>query len=327
MNFDNMAANPTPSSLAEMDARMNQWMADKPSTFNDGTELKLEENDIMLGNFVASGFDGNQFLSVYKSHVFDAISKNGKRFNSTVYCPRASGETELNCPKCTEGMSNQKERMSMWFYVLNIFHATMPKEKQFPQVNWQGKYYFNEEVTGFKIWHSSAWRESPWSDIKKNSEIYNGLHNCLFQLERTGSGTATRYKLYALPNYPGLPPEIYERAKTELESIPVILRKQIGSAVQAAPVQAAQAQGAPVTPFVIPGTPAPTFGFTPQTGAAPQPSAPMFTPAAPVIPQTQPIAEMPSFNLPVQEATTLSELTGTPVEPEEDTKRPMKSMF
>jgi hypothetical protein len=146
----------------------------------------------------------------------------------------------------------------------------MPAEKQFPQVNYENRLYFNEEVNAFKIWHTSAWKESPWQDINKLNEIYKGLHNFTAQLICIGANLDRRFKIYAIPQSPMVSEQTYAAAKAECEAIPLILARQMNTPVTINPQQAQQAtpQGV-VVPFQLPGAsqnvPAFTLGSASQT--------------------------------------------------------------
>lgn len=239
------------SSLREMQERMNQWMAEKPST-DFGANLRVQEGDIILFQFVASGNDGDQFLKPFKAHAFAGPpTRTGLPTTIHKYCLRANEGGD--CQYCNGGDTKLKERMSMWLYVQNILHTVMPADKQFPQVNYEGRYYFNEEVNGFKIWHTSAWKDSPWADICKLAEVYKGLHNFTAQMVVIGASLTRRFKIYAMPQSPTLPDEIYVRAKAECEPIPSILKKELATPVAANPQAVPQqAQPMPNGQFVPP---------------------------------------------------------------------------
>lgn len=330
MNFNDMA--PPPSTLDAMNDRQTQWLNEKPSSFNNENEYRPLGGDLVFFNFVATGNDGDQFIKNYKSHVFDAVSSKGNRYSTHRYCPVQSGETETVCALCAQGEGNVKERMSFWMYVTDILHKIMPREKQFASVNHEGQSYFHEPVNDYKVWHTSAWRESPWTDIVQLNRDYRGLNNFTARLLVTGEGLARRYKIYAMPNSPMLTPELYERAKAECESIPSILRKQLASAVQVAPPNPNQPQAANVMPFAVPGAVAPAFGF----GQA----APIISP----VNQGMATISPPAFAPPTGVAETLARAFGNqptfeqakdapseepehPFDIDEDTKRPMKGMF
>jgi hypothetical protein len=297
----------TMSSLQAMNERMNQWMAEKP-TFDGGNELRLNRDDLAIFQFVSSGNDGDQFIKVYRSHIVQAISKKGKPYNTHRYCPVQSGD-DVPCPLCDQGVKDIKERMSIWMYVMDIMHTQLPQEKQFPMVLYEGKNYYREEVNGWRIWNTSAWRDSCWPDIIKLGNIYSGLQNFTAQLICTGDGLNRRYKVFALPNSAALTTEMYARAKEECESIPLILNKQINSPVENNPQQAnPQDQG---TPWAPQGTP-----YMPPQQAAPySPGQPaVSTPAQP--PQNAP--SVPGQPTPVDPP---------PSAPEADVRRPLKSLF
>ena len=241
-------------SLREMNERRAKWLAEKPGG-DWGDELRYQENDLIIFQFTSSGNDGDQFVKLYRAHEFDIVTRSGRTGSTFRYCPVQNGE-EAECPYCAQGNTTLKERMSIWMYVMNIMHTTMPPEKSYPQVNYQGRLYFNEEVNAFKIWHASAWRDSPWNDILNIAEMYKGLHGFTAQMAVVGKELQRRYKIYALPNSTQVTPELYERAKAECASIPQLLKEQMAGAVQSAPVQ--QAAGSPVptgaAPFQIPGS-------------------------------------------------------------------------
>jgi hypothetical protein len=266
------------SSLREMNDRRQAWMNAKPSY--DGIDLRMSKDDVVIGWFVANGDDGDRFIKVYKSHIIAGKSRNGKDMSIPSYCPVSSNDPEVTeCSNCAQGHNDIKERMSMYFYVQAILHSQMPQEKQFPITEYAGKRYFGEEVNAFRVWHTSAWKESPWTDIVKLAEMYKGLHNFTFQLDTLGEGINKRFKIYALPQSPALDPTTYEKAKTDLQPITALLLKEMNTPIQAGPAstivgsapafqigQAAPMSPAPsVTPFAVPG--APVAQFTPGSPA------------------------------------------------------------
>lgn len=304
MEFNTGAGDSNLSALRAMNERRQQWMAEKPQWDGNSTELRIRSGDLTIFQFAATGDDGDKFLKIYRSHIIPRQSKDGGRYNETRYCPVQSGDTDIPCPLCAQGHTDIKERMSMWLYVLNILHGSLPQKmpegKTFAGVNYQGKSYYNEEVKGFKIWHTSAWRDSPWSDILKNAEIYKGLHNFTANLEVIGTGTSTRYKFYALPNSEFFPQELYVKAQEECQPIPDILRAQISSAVVANPQVA--------TPQTQLQRPMPDNNIVFQPFALPGTSLPTLQ-----IPGLGENVPMPSNDLPRQ--------------PEEDDKLPQKALF
>lgn len=265
------------SYLREMNQRRDQWLNEKPQFDGSGIELRIATGDLVLFQFMANGDEGDRLIKLYRSHIIPMISKEGKHYSRTYYCPVQSGETEVECPLCVQGHTEIKERMSMWMFVSNILHQQLPKQKPedkvFQQVPYEGGVYFNEEVGGFKIWHTSAWRDSPWSDILKNAEIYKGLHNFSAQIQVVGSGVATRYKLYALPNSPMVSPDLYTKAQQECQPILDILHQQLTSPVQINPEQTTnqqtqQPRNIGVRTFVPPGQNLPEFKPFPSFGSA-----------------------------------------------------------
>lgn len=320
--------------LREMQQRMTTWMNEKPS-FNSGDELRLNRDDLMIFQFAGNGDENGRLLAVYRSHIIPQRGKNGKPYNAQRYCPIKSGEN-MECPFCAQGMDDIKERMSMWFYVHHILHAQMPAEKHFPQVEYAGRYYFDEEVMGWRRWDSSAWRESPWNDIVNLAQMYQGLHNFTAQMQVTGEGLSRRFKIYPIPNSPALPPELYQQALDTLETIPEYLHKQLTSPVQAAPTGQQQQQPAgnnmvvpfsPVvsTPFNNSAAPAAPTVFTPVAPAAtPPPPLATFPPAPPA-----PAAETPLVSPGPVMTPTAPAPAPVPAQPSPpaENNRPMRSLF
>ncbi len=299
-----------PTSLRQMNQQVQQWYSEKPAFDNNG--LNFQKGDLIFFNFVANGDEGDRFIKIYQAHIIPAVSKNNKQYNETRYCvSRNDGEP---CEFCDAGLTDIKERMSMWFYVRNWLHATQPKEKQFPAVPHEGGIYFNEEVNDFRNWETSAWRESPWSDICRLAEIYHGLHNFTARIDTVGENLTRRFKLTAMPNSDTFPNELYERAKNELTPIPELLKGKLVQAVQVRPVGT---QPAPTPAFGQPANNVSTPPFaTSSTGFAfgsnnANPSSPLggLTGSTPT--QQEPSSDVGNY---------------TPPEGEEQ-KRPMRSLF
>jgi hypothetical protein len=320
------------SSLRQMQQQMTQWMKDKPQ-FDGGNELRLQPGDLAIFQFMSNGDDGFNLLKVYRSHIIPRVANTGTRYNETRYCPVQSGDVGVECPLCTQGHAEVKERMSIWMFVTNILHVVMPKDKQFPTTKYEGNMYFNEELSteghpgigAFRIWHSSAWRDSPWTTILKLGELYHGLHNFTAQLIRTGTGTGTRYNVVAIPNSAMVTPELYARAIAECHSIPQMLANQISSTVEVAPN--ANNQGvqtgtvlpeSAAVPFNAPGIQVPTLQVPSLDTAAPPPA-------------TDDVIRLEDDNVGEYKQVELPQvvppsITETPP-PSDDEKRPLRSLF
>lgn len=267
------------SSLREMSLRRDAWMNEKPS-FGDNSNLRLQRDDLVIFQFVANGNEGNKYIDVYRSHMINTGRKAAGGWDITVprYCPiHSKDEKVLECPYCVAGNNDIKERMSMYFDVNVILHAFMPPVKEgqqhpnWPQEYYEGKVYWKEDVHAFKLWHTSAWRESPLGDICKLAELYRGLHNFTAQLQVVGELKGRRFKVFAIPNSPSLPAERYAAAEAELTIIPDILRSEMATPVSSNPQQGNMQQSqlptgsvdfGKIAPFSILGTPSnvPTFG-------------------------------------------------------------------
>lgn len=287
-----------------MNERRNQWMAEKPPFNGDNTQYRPSKG-IVLFQFVANGDEGDRFIKVYRSHIIPQ-ERDSNKFNIQRYCPIQSGDGNVECPLCDQGHSDIKERMSIWMYISTILYSTMPKQREgvppLPQVNYQGQLYFKEDVNDFKIWHASAWRDSPWSDILKLSEVYKGLHNFTAQMDVVGDKLQRRYKLIALPNSAMLLPETYQKAAEACRPIMEILYEEMNSPVQLNPniSQGDTASSNIGTPSQATPTVAPF--------SAPGVSAPVFEPAATMI-----------------EASDNTNIIQ--VQPEVDAKKPLGSLF
>lgn len=261
------------NSLQQMAARRDQWLNEKPG-FSGGDNLRIGNGDIIWCQFVASGDDGDRFIKVYRAHQFQAMNAKGGRISPTRYCPRANGDPE-ECPYCAQGHTDIKERMSIWFWVPMIYRAqiaagTTP-DKMPQAIMHEGRTMFMEETNAFKVWHTSAWKNSPWSDILKLHEMYGTLHGFAAQLVRSGEGMQTVYKLYALPNTPnmssvGISPEKYQEAQQACKPIIDILKEELATpiAINPATAQQPQTQTLPnnivpaANPFGAPATVAPS---------------------------------------------------------------------
>lgn len=310
------------NSLQQMSQRREAWLNEKPQGF--GNNLRgLKAGDEIFFHFVASGDDGDRFIKIYRAHTWNITDANGRRSSPVRYCLHQNdGEP---CQYCEQGQTSVKERMGIWMYVHKILRLQMPPgtppDKFPPQIVHEGRYYFNEEVNDFRFWENSAWRESPWGDIVKLAELYKGLHNFGAQMTVVGDAISRRYKLYAIPNSPAFPPEIYERAKQELKSVVEVLKEQLASPVMVNPTAtgnqpinqpATVSQVVPFQAFTNSNTAvnATPISFNPfGSAAAPPAAAPVEEPAE------EPIPEQPQDEKPPWE------------NKEDDNKKPLSSMF
>lgn len=336
------------NSLEEMNARMAQWNSER-QLFDRGNELMVRQNDVVIFQFVASGNDGNSFIMPYKAHEFDRISAKGTRYSEHRYCPIQSGdETFQECVYCQQGHPTIKARMSIWMFVHSILHAALPDpQKPLPQFQYGSGVYFKEDIANFKVWHTSAWSESPWTDIKKLGEMYSGLHNFTAQMDVVGAGIGRRFKIYAIPNSAMLAPETYAAAQAQCEPIINILKSKLATPVVWNPQQQQQpiqqtaptywqppAPQAPVGAYTPPGVASSMPVFTPGA-AMPTPAAPVAPPAetTPAPPPPPPVAEQTRQEEPQPMANTPPPPPAPPQAPvqqttqQEDNRRPLQKMF
>lgn len=333
------------NSLEEMNARMAQWNSERQS-FDRGNELQVKQNDVVIFQFVASGNDGQAFIMIYKAHEFDRISAKGTRYSEHRYCSIQSGDESTNeCVYCAQGHPTIKARMSIWMFVHSILHATLPDpQKPLPQFQYRDGVYFKEDVANFKVWHTSAWSESPWTDIKTLGQMYQGLHNFTAQMDVVGAGIGRRFKVYAIPNSAVLVPETYTAAQAQCEPIIKILRSKLATPIVWNPQQQQPAQQqpgwqppaqpmAPVATYAPPGVASSMPVFSPS-GATPAPTAPVAvapaeTTAAP--PPPPPIAQVEAQptadNAPPPPPPPVAPPSPTVVQTEEDNRRPLQKMF
>lgn len=283
------------NSLQAMAQRREAWLNEKPQG-GFGQDLRLKEGDQVYFQFVSTGKDGDDFIYMYRAHAIASTSNNGQQMTNFRYCLQANEGAD--CPYCQQGHSDIKERMSIWMYVTAILHASMPAntppDKMFPQIQYQGRVFFKEDLNDFKVWHTSAWRESPWSDILKLDQMYDGLNKFSCELTATGANFNRRYKLYAVPNSPAPGPEIYTAAKEKCQPIKEILKAQLAGPVAVNPQTQPQQQnnGSNVIPWTPPGSGQVT-GFTPFSQPT-QDSAPPWEPT----PTQQPAENIPTGDVP-----------------------------
>ena len=341
------------TSLRDMNARREQWMAEQPQ-WGGGNELYLNEGDTVLF-FFASNDGTDDLIKHYWSHAYDGRTKSGRPMDILRYCPVKDG-LDVPCPSCVAGNTKLKERMSMWLWVTNILRAQMPKDKQLPQVQYNNQYYFNEEVNDWRIWNTSAWRESPWNDIVKMEGLYKGLHNFTGTIDCIGREMTKRFKFYPIPNSASLPPELYERAKQECQKItervmlevnqPVAVNPQaqqpptIGNALLgfATANQNPQVTPAPV-PFVPPGAsiPALTLPGLSSSSAASQPAPTLSVPTLGTpnpmqlsgheVEQQAEVEAAAEVGAPDETPPFEVEKPTEPTQPTETARRPLKAMF
>lgn len=321
---------------------MGQWMNEKPSGAFDTTALRLNAGDLAFGQFVANGDEGPNWFLGYRAHVFPQVGSKGGRFNAVRFCPVRSG-ADGECAYCQMGHTDVKERMNMWFYIFYILRAQQPTlregQQPLPQVVYEQRYMFMQEVNGFMRWENSAWKDSPWTDIMSLNTAYHGLHNFTFQLSAHGEGINRRYKIMALPNTQGITPEKYQEAIGTLETIPDILRKDLNVPVAWSPQQqqaptmqpmppAMQAAPTlanvmvPAAPFQVPGAPpvsVPTAPALPTLNNTPVATAPTPTsvaaPAPPAAPPALPSAAPQTQAAPEINITQPDTITASQVQP------------
>lgn len=223
--------------LKEMNERLQKKREESPAR-SWGNELRLRDGDLAFVQFVGTGDDGDEWITAYRAHAVDRISQSGQRFTNYVYCPQDSGNMDLECPLCLHGYDTYKDRMVMWFWVRQILHTQRKQDENYPQVDYQGQTYYQEEIDDFRLWENSAWAQSPWDTIMFLYNNYkNKLHGFGAVLMRTGGGGLdTKYSLHSIPETEGISQERYEEAKGRLERIPAWLAKQVGSGTQARPV-------------------------------------------------------------------------------------------
>lgn len=290
------------NSLADMNARRQQWMDEKPQ-FDFGSELRVGEGDVVIFHFVSSGDDGDRFIKVYKAHKVATVAKSGRPMTVAKYCPRMSGETEVECAYCAQGNEDFSERMSIWMDVSVILRKVLPDKKTLPQVQFEGSVYFKEDINDYRVWHTSAWRESPWADIVKLANMYKGLNNFQAQLAVHGKELQRRFKLYAIPQSETLSAERYKLAHEKCEPILSLLKAQMGSPVTANP-NSTVAANTPVN-----SVPSGVEAWSPAGSNIPTIS---FNNVAAPAPQTPTAADSTE---------------SIPTAIEEDTRRPLREMF
>lgn len=286
------------TNLRDMSQRRDAWLNEKPQ--GGGEKLRgLRNGDEVFFWFAGNGDEGDRLIKIYRAHAVQTVV-NGQPMTATRYCPKQNdGEP---CALCDQGLSDMKERMGIWMYITSILHATLapntPPDKIPPQINYQGTIYFNDQINGFKFWDASAWRDSPWPDIIKLSEMHQGLHKFMAQMSVVGEKMQRRYKLYAMPNSTGLPTELYQQAMNELKPVKELLLSELASPVATAPGAPQQNLGtaqpmAPVQnfqPFSTPvnNQPHSVPPFNPFSAAPPAPQVPpAAAPTPPVTTQTQ----------------------------------------
>lgn len=334
------------NSLQEMAARREAWMNEKP-TYTGNTLLRPRGGDLIWFQFASTGNDGDQFFKVYKAHEFPILTPAGRN-TAYRFCPVKNGDSN-ECPYCAQGHVAIKERMSMWVWVQLILHTGLPQKMPegvtFPIVTHEGRNYYQEALEtdvggqkwpgGFRIWHASAWRESPFDDIVRFNSMFSGLHNFSAQLIATGEGMARRYKMYALPNTTGFNADQYAVAKELCKAIPQLLLEEMASPVtvappenQAQPINFATLSLPPTnvaaTPATIPGMTVPQATVPSAVVVAPPPAAaPVEVAAVPAAVVVEPTVETPV----VADLTAEAPVVEAPAAIQEDTRRPLNKLF
>ena len=226
--------------IKEMNEALQRRREEQQASFSGGNELRLREGDVAFVKFVATGDEGDDYLSVYRAHAINGINADGKRFTNNFYCPQESkSDTTLECPLCQRNETSFKDRMSMWFWVSTILHATKKQDQNWDLIEYQGRSYYKEEIQDFKVWHTSAWSKSPWDTIMFLYNNYKAkLHGFTATLAATGAGLQRVYSIYALPETEGLTADEYATAKEKCQKLPEMLKKQAASSVSFKPAPA-----------------------------------------------------------------------------------------
>lgn len=249
--------------------------------------LRFREGDVLLFYFCGDGEPGDPFFEVYMAHEIPAPEgQQGKRY---WYCPVLSNHQvpqNYQCQWCNSKVKS-KRRMGMWMYVQAILHTSQMQGENFPQVNWKGINYFQEDINDFKRWDTSAWDESPLEDIFMVHMQFGSLRTQRSIMTVTGKDLKRRYKIAGEPNTAPLPPTHIQAAQEQCEPIMQILMKKLAQANDTEPVirslDNSPTMGLPVqnaNGFTNP--PQPQGGFAPpQPQGFPQPQVPQEFPAPP----------------------------------------------
>lgn len=199
--------------------------------------LKLRDGDIVRCYFPGSGDDGDPYFETYVAHEIPPESADKNR--QYWYCPALSDHpvpAGYQCKWCGVPKIKTKRRMYMWFYVQAIMHKTLLQGENFPQVNYKGINFFQEEVNDFKRWDTSAWDESPFEDIVMIKMQFGALNTQRTLLSVVGSQLKRRYKMAGEPNTPALPDAYQAKAKEDCQPIMAILQSKLQQDSDAEPV-------------------------------------------------------------------------------------------
>lgn len=203
---------------------------------SSGNFLRLRNGDIVLAYFPGDGEDGDPFFESYMAHEIPPDS--AEKIRQYWYCPVLSDHTVppgYQCKWCGSKVKS-KRRMYMWFYVQSTLHRQLLQGENFPQVNYKGVLYFQEDINDFKRWDTSAWDESPLEDIIMLKMQFGALNTQRTLLMVTGDTLKRRYKIAGEPNTQALPDAYKAQAAEKCDPIMKILQSKLQQDSDAEPV-------------------------------------------------------------------------------------------
>jgi hypothetical protein len=243
--------------------------------------LFLGNGDRVFFNNLWTGEDGDPMFESYISHEYPA--QRAGQWSQQKLCPVQSGfDVNYDCPGCRDDVKF-KRRMAMWFYVTDILYAAPRENEQLPTTNYNGQIYFHRSVNGFRLWDTSAWKESPHDTFMENAH-QGYLLPYTWHMHSSGANKDRRYKANMMPNTPGTTPELIAKARAECVPIKQWLMDQLN----AVPTVAAPAAGGTFQPpsFQTTGM-APAPAPVSQTQPAFQPTTTVAAAPAPFSPGAQ----------------------------------------
>lgn len=198
--------------------------------FGNYPTLNLKDGDIALFHYLADGGEDDPLCDAAKFHSVDAISnKTQKAYSKEVFCSRSYDEPDSppsDCESCAgaNGIGAQKVSMKMgiWVWCYCILHKINKDNMPWPQVPFQGKTYYREDVEAPVVWKRGPGKDGVnIHQISMVKSMQGTLNKSDFTLVRTGASMQdTVYRPDVLEGKAGVP--LNDEQKAIIPKLPSI---------------------------------------------------------------------------------------------------------